>query len=483
MDPEGALEVEVEVEVEEVVGDSFVSVEAEVASVPEASRPGEESDEDGEKKAEWNSRATPTCYKWHQLDPGEGPATRGRHTVGIDTVRGVLVMFGGQNYDLRRKYNDIAKFDLNTDRWHSVSEHDAENNVPCPRSSHASIATKDALYIFGGATGKSFMASPGCCKDASTWRYSFTDGSWQKVEAKGLDAVSSRYGHTTVLTPGDVVYLFGGMTDSGCDWNTFRIDLVNKTVERLECSFVGSAGDVCGPFPNSASLCSDTWTHPVLDDGKKRSAQQVRDCVRGFGHTAIYNPFTDSMYVLGGTVDGRNYHSTFLRLDLKTRRWMLEESLNKPPEGRYVHCASFDENRNAMYVFGGYCGTYRNDVHEYDFNTKKWAEIKPHPSSPEGPCLRSGACSVVWKDHVYIFGGCDDNRYYNDVWKLRLWNDTISLKETMLDWVAWQQAKGDMDVIEASSPLGITDSLRRRKEEFGLIVERVPRSSKREARM
>eukprot|EP00662_Eupelagonemidae_sp_cell21_P017523 gene17523-53489_t len=32
-----------------------------------------------------------------------------------------------------------------------------------------------------------------------------------------------------------------------------------------------------------------------------RCPQQVRDRVRGFGHTAVYNPVTHSMYVLGGT--------------------------------------------------------------------------------------------------------------------------------------------------------------------------------------
>eukprot|EP01060_Flectonema_neradi_P008613 TRINITY_DN16150_c0_g1_i1.p1 TRINITY_DN16150_c0_g1~~TRINITY_DN16150_c0_g1_i1.p1 ORF type:complete len:467 (+),score=101.25 TRINITY_DN16150_c0_g1_i1:44-1444(+) len=417
----------------------------------------------------------PRVYRWKQIDPGEGPATRGRHTVGIDTKRGNLIMFGGQNYDMRRKYNDVARFDLSAERWIDTGYSD-EQLSPCARSSHASVTTEDALYIFGGATGKSFVASPGCCRDASTWRYDFQTSEWSKLEAAGIDEVSSRYGHTTVLAPDNKVYLFGGMTDAGCDWNTFKIDLVEQVVEKLECLFVGSDGDVCGPNPDK------TPPHEWIareEESPVRTAKQVRDCVRGFGHTAIYNPNTDSMYVLGGTIDGRHYHSTFLRLDIKTRRWMLEESKNKPPEGRYVHCAAFDESRNAMYIFGGYCGSYRSDVHEYDFATKQWTEIKPHPAFQEGPCLRSGACSVVWKDHLYIFGGCDDQRYYNDVWKLRLWNDTFSLKEALVEWVAWEQHSGGLTFDEESLPRGLSEELEKKKADYKLLT----RSNNSDARM
>eukprot|EP00659_Diplonema_papillatum_P012948 gene12948-19966_t len=394
------------------------SVEAEAS---DECRAAEESDEERDSRArrqEWNGRATPTCYKWKQVAGDHGPPSRGRHTVGIDTQRKVLIMFGGQNYDLRQKYADVVEFDLEKDEWIAGARRSSSpapvesDDVPCARSSHSSVVADDGLYVFGGATGKNFVSSPGCCKDAFTWKYTFATASWERVE--GLDSISTRYGHTTVLTPNKIVYLFGGMTDMGCDWNTYKIDLRVGKVEKLDCSYVGSAGDVCGPFPDDAasSTAADYYAaHSVVDGHpKKKTAQQVRDCVRAFGHTAVYNPHTHSMYVLGGTVNVKNYHTAFLRLDLSTRRWFVEESVTPPPQGRYVHCASYDKKRNAMYVFGGFCGTYCNDVHEYDFATRRWIEIKPHPSSPDGPCLRSGACSVVWNDHVYIFGGCDDVR-------------------------------------------------------------------------
>ena len=361
-------------------------------------------------RADWGARVVPPVQRWKFLHAGAGPATRGRHTVGVDKRRGMLVVFGGQNYDLRCKYNDVALYDLNADKWHAVTEHNSveAKSIPCARSSHASVATEDALYIFGGATGKSFMASPGCCKDAYTWRYDFAAQTWSKVIADKLDAVSARYGHTAVLGPNNVVYLFGGMTHAGCDINTFKLDLNANTVEQLECRFRGTEGDEVGMCDAEAlgDQGEEAWDAP-------RTAKQVRDCVRGFGHTAIYNHHTHSMYVFGGTYEGSRYRATFLRLDLATCTWTVEQSVNQPPAGRYVHCASFDANRNTMYIFGGYCGQYRNDVHEFDFNTKKWTEVKSNIPSMEGPCLRSGACSVVCNDHFYVFGGCDDHRYVN----------------------------------------------------------------------
>ena len=356
-----------------------------------------------------SSQVLPPVQRWVQMDPNVGPATRGRHTVGVDAVRGILVMFGGQNYDLRCKYNDIATYDLSTDKWAYVTEDTSSEaaSIPCPRSSHASVTTNDALYVFGGATGKSFLAAPGCCKDAFTWRYSFLDSSWERVKGDGLDALSARYGHTTVLAPDRIVYLFGGMTDMGCDNSTFRVNLKTLEIQKLVCTFVGTAGDVCKEGEGSL----EPPPEEVVQG--HRTAEQVRACAKGFGHTSVYNPYTHSMYVFGGTEDGRVYRSAFLRLDLTTNQWSVERAKNTPPQSRYVHCAAYDESRNAMYIFGGYCGAYRNDVHEYDFNTQLWREIRPNLPSSDSPCLRSGACCLAWEGHIYVFGGCDDQRYVN----------------------------------------------------------------------
>eukprot|EP01061_Rhynchopus_euleeides_P014104 TRINITY_DN24508_c0_g1_i1.p1 TRINITY_DN24508_c0_g1~~TRINITY_DN24508_c0_g1_i1.p1 ORF type:complete len:487 (+),score=129.37 TRINITY_DN24508_c0_g1_i1:92-1552(+) len=427
--------------------------------------------------------ATPPVRRWLQMEPGVGPATRGRHTLGIDAERGILLMFGGQNYDLRAKYNDIATYDLHTDRWAFITDDNTREceAMPYPRSSHASVVTRDYLYVFGGATGKSFQSAPGCCRDAFTWRYSFCEGTWSRVRAKGLDALSARYGHTVVLAPNDVVYLYGGMTDKGCDHSTFKVDLRSLEVEQLKCSFVGATGDRCDESAFDFSQVSPPTAEEIPSTGC--TAQQVRACVTGFGHTAVYNPYTNAMYVLGGTSNGHIYRSTFLRLDLTTREWSVEKAQNTAPECRYVHCATYDESRNAMYVFGGYSGAYRNDVHEYDFNTRRWSEIKPNQPSPEGPCLRSGACCVAWEGHLYVCGGCDDQRYYNDVWKMRPWGDTVSLRDTMLNWLAWQQTRGFVGLMGLGCPSSVEKQLHKRREQYRLIIERLPRTSKHIARM
>eukprot|EP00755_Sulcionema_specki_P007162 Sspe_Gene.37466::Locus_18084_Transcript_1_1_Confidence_1.000_Length_539::g.37466::m.37466 len=59
----------------------------------------------------------PTHFIWRKCEAGPGPATRGRHTAGIDERRGQMIIFGGQNYDLKKKYNNIARFDLKSEKW------------------------------------------------------------------------------------------------------------------------------------------------------------------------------------------------------------------------------------------------------------------------------------------------------------------------------------------------------------------------------
>eukprot|EP01062_Namystynia_karyoxenos_P074065 TRINITY_DN7088_c0_g2_i2.p1 TRINITY_DN7088_c0_g2~~TRINITY_DN7088_c0_g2_i2.p1 ORF type:complete len:571 (+),score=129.03 TRINITY_DN7088_c0_g2_i2:100-1713(+) len=449
------------------------------------------------------TRAVPPRYfVWDQLTAPDAPAPRGRHSVGIDEQRGLMLVFGGQNYDLRRKYSSVSLFDLNAERWVATDE---DFPGPCARSSHASVSSQGSLVVFGGATGASLVSClPGCCHNAGAWRFAVGECEWSRIEIPGLDEVAARYGHTAVLAPGRKVYLFGGMTDHGCDCHTHCIDLEAKVLRRLECVFRGTAGDVCGPLPDhpgqptaqppqpqnapsATTTGSGALAHaatqgssaqsqpqqqqqplqrqPCPPGAEHVSAQQVRECVRGFGHTAVYNPRTHSMYVLGGTVDGRSYSSNFLRLDLAAGVWQIEPARNRAPQGRYVHCAAYDPTADAMYVFGGYCGVYKNDVFEYQFGSQAWRQIRIHPASP-APQMRSGACCVVWRDHLYVCGGCDDTRYYNDVWKMRLWNET-SLTDTIVDSIAWFEATGRMDEVNRESiPPGLSARLQRSREYY-----------------
>lgn len=64
-----------------------------------------------------------------------------------------------------------------------------------------------------------------------------------------------------------------------------------------------------------------------------------------------------------------------------------------------------------MFVFGGYDGSYRSDLHEFNFTTRRWMLV---PCTGETPRARYRGTCVV-SDHVMILhGGHDGNRHLQD---------------------------------------------------------------------
>jgi len=65
-----------------------------------------------------------------------------------------------------------------------------------------------------------------------------------------------------------------------------------------------------------------------------------------------------------------------------------------------------------MYIFGGFDGTCKNDLHCFNFNTNTWTLVNiTHSSSPKPRYL---AAATVYKDEMFIFGGHDESHTMND---------------------------------------------------------------------
>ena len=51
-------------------------------------------------------------------------------------------------------YNDTWSFDISTRKW---TELHCTGSIPSPRAGHAAVLVDDAMYIFGGSTGKNYL--------------------------------------------------------------------------------------------------------------------------------------------------------------------------------------------------------------------------------------------------------------------------------------------------------------------------------------
>jgi hypothetical protein len=60
-------------------------------------------------------------------------------------------------------------------------------------------------------------------------------------------------------------------------------------------------------------------------------------------------------------------------LGIENERGAISEQFHPPPSPRHSHAAVV--YKNAMYVFGGYDGSYRSDFHKFDFDQLSWRPV------------------------------------------------------------------------------------------------------------
>jgi len=173
--------------------------------------------------------------------------------------------------------------------------------------------------------------------------------------------------------------------------------------------------DLCG----AAQVCK-AWRALAGDDGLWRrffvklltkDAPNARVC-----HSALV--YGDKMYIYGGHVpDAMNYirdvKNDFYAYNFASKKWefVQPKSDNALPY-KTEHTAVL--YKNCMYLFGGYSGSlgYRDTaIYEYNFDTKQTVRIEAVGSLPPD---RSAHTAVVYKDHMYIFGGWDGTESNND---------------------------------------------------------------------
>jgi leucine-zipper-like transcriptional regulator 1 len=77
-------------------------------------------------------------------------------------------------------------------------------------------------------------------------------------------------------------------------------------------------------------------------------------------------------------------------------------------------------------VFGGYDGSYKNDMHEYDLLSSRWGVV---PAAGRRPRARYRSTLCVHKSSVILFGGHDGTRHLQDLHvfdlETRIWTSLV----------------------------------------------------------
>jgi leucine-zipper-like transcriptional regulator 1 len=105
--------------------------------------------------------------------------------------------------------------------------------------------------------------------------------------------------------------------------------------------------------------------------------------------------------------------------DLLSTTWRSIACKGMPPSPRHSHSVVI--YKDAMYIFGGYDGSYRNDLHQFDFQTSTWSQVATNGDTPR--CRYRCTC-VIFGDNMILHGGHDGTVHLQDTYLFRF--DTLT---------------------------------------------------------
>lgn len=149
------------------------------------------------------------------------------------------------------------------------------------------------------------------------------------------------------------------------------------------------------------SFAEKRWS-PVLPSAHSGPAPTPRDRHVSFS-------FGNSFYVHGG-FDGRSRVSDMYGFDFSTMSWReINTTSGRVPSARHSHSAVV--YGQSVYIAFGYDGSYKSDIHEYDFAQSRWNAV---PAAGRRPRARYRATAVVHKKYMIVYGGHDGVRHLSD---------------------------------------------------------------------
>ena len=292
---------------------------------------------------------------WSELSPNNPPPARSYLAMTYDPVSGKIIGFGG--FDSTGYLNDTWSFDGTG--WAQISTQSAPPARAAAQMTYDSVTQK--IVLFGGYDGTNYLGD--------TWLWDGSTLQWTQATPQHHPPAVT--GPMLFPDPNGRADVFGGFDGqfyqltmwqwNGSDWT----QLLPPTV----------------PFARaSAAVATNTSTGQVVM----------------FGGLADVNP--NNTWTYDGTT------------------WTLQSPAVQPLLV-YAASAAFDPGLQGVVLFGGGSGGVdQNTTWLWDQVVATWR----HLSTVQSPPAREGAgMSYDAALHrVILFGGQDNNGYFNDTWEL-----------------------------------------------------------------
>ncbi|KAG0207190.1 Negative regulator of mitotic exit [Mortierella sp. GBA30] len=204
------------------------------------------------------------------------------------------------------------------------------------------------------------------------------NGPWISAQVTSMNPFP-RFSHTaSYVHTGTDIYVFGGVLKGSAQKDMHVIDS-----QTLHCQTLPLAGSDSPP--------------PLTG----HTAVTLGQYIMYFGGKDLKGKCSDALYVL---------HTV-------RKEWNKPTILGLLPAPRHSHSACVIGT--TMYIFGGQFNSYYlNDIASFDMKSlntasPKWNRLEP---ASELPPARAGHCAAAHDGKIYIFGGADEQFFYNDIW-------------------------------------------------------------------
>ena len=267
---------------------------------------------------------------------------------------------------------------------------------PAARYGHTAVydAAGDNMIVFAGC-------ATGACYANDVWVLGHANGiggtpTWTLLTTSG-GPPTARYAHTAVYdAAGNNMIMFdGNICPSSC----------------------GSVNDVWVLSHANGSGGTPTWTLLTTSSGPPTAR---------YLHTAVYDAAGNNLIVFGGYSGFSNLNDVWVLSHANgsggTPTWSLLTTSGGPPSARYAHTAVYDAAGNNMVVFGGYDGSFQNDVWVLSHangsgGTPTWSLLTTSGGPPAAREYHTAVYDTV-SNSMIVFGGTNSSGSLNDAWVL-----------------------------------------------------------------
>ena len=217
-------------------------------------------------------------------------------------------LFGGYTRKDGVYYNDLYRFDTNTNMWTKLF---CTGDIPTIRTDHTAVLYNNTIYIFGGYDGKTRFNDLKGCK--------LENYEWKNQCENGLQPLP-RFGHTAVVY-NDSMYVFGG-------WDG------HETLEDLY----------------QYNFTTGFWYELKRTVGNRPSPRYRHSCV----------VFSGSLFIFGGVDKSQRRFNDLHEYSIQHKEWIGKRVEGQIPSQRTFHTALVHEN--CMFILGGFDGKRQNDL-------------------------------------------------------------------------------------------------------------------------